>query len=559
MVQPTSIDVEDVALDASKNRLFVLMFSIIAVFSILILRIFDICLSNNEDVQISRSKNTHDFFIQRASIVDRNGTILAVNLPTASVYANPQKIKDPKIAADKLCHALSNIECEDLETKLASNKTFLWIKRHLSPKEQQTVHNLGLPGISFLSEEKRVYPHGNLFAHVLGFADIDGEGISGMEKYFNKSLVQNINEPLKLSLDSRIQQIMHEEISKQIKEHSAVGGSGVLMDVKTGEVIAMVSLPDFDPHHVNYATERERFNQITLGTYEMGSTFKILTLAMGLDGQFIGVNDAFNLDIPIKIGSKTIKDYKGKGGTLSVPEILMYSSNIGTAQIAMRVGAKMQRNYLEEFGLLSTVDIELPEKSYPQYPQDKLWSQASLITISYGHGIAVTPLHLLRAMSAIVNGGNLVKPTLLQVEDPSLLESRRVISERASDTMRKIMRLVVTNGSGKKANAEGYLLGGKTGTSEKISGKSYNKKSNIASFISAFPMHDPKYAIIVLIDEATPNEKNFGYTTGGMIAAPVVGEIVPRIAPILGISPVEENDPEVVAKLAIDYTPRRVK
>jgi cell division protein FtsI (penicillin-binding protein 3) len=558
--RPTSKSVEDDALAVSHARIIICLAFICFAYLVLIIRLFDISLSSREDIKISSAANKSidgNFYIQRAGIVDRNGNLLAVNIPTASLYADPRKITDKDTTAKKLCGLFAKHDCNLLKNNLNSDKTFIWIKRHLTPKEQQQLHNLGLPGLAFIRDEKRVYPHGNLFSHILGYVDIDGNGIAGIECYFNDKLNAEPDKRLTLSVDSRVQQVLRDEILHQIKNHNAIGGSGIVMNVKNGEILAMVSLPDFDPHQPSKATDRQRFNQATLGTYEMGSTFKLLTAAMGIDSRYISVNDSFNTDAVIKIGNKQISNYRGHGGILSVPEILMYSSNIGTAQIAMKIGTKQQRKYLETLGLLSTSEIELPEKASPLYPPKKLWTQASLITISYGHGISETPLHLARAFGAIVNDGNLIKPTLLKVLNTDKVEYTNVISSKSSMTMKKLLRLVVTDGFGRKANAEGYLVGGKTGTAEKINGRSYNKKANIASFIGAFPIDDPEYAVLVLIDEATPNSANAGFTTGGMLAAPVAGSVISQIGPILGVKPRDPEDPAIKEKLHLDFTPRK--
>ncbi len=558
---PVTKEAEDFAIETSKNRLFIVLFCICFAFMVLIFRLFDISLSSTEDIKtLSSKKNSIDFFLQRGTITDRNGVILATNLSTASLYANPQKMIDHQETVQKLCSIFNYLNCTELKEKLVSDKTFAWVKRHLTPREQQVVHDLGLPGLYFIREEKRVYPQGSLFAHVLGYSDIDGQGLAGVEKYFNDNLLENSNVALELAVDSRVQEVLREEIANQVSLNNAIGGSGIVMNVETGEVLALVSLPDYDPHHVNEAADRQKFNQATLGVYEMGSTFKVFTLAMAFDGKYVNVNDAFNLDAPLKVGRYQIHDYKGKGGTLSVPEILMYSSNIGAAQIAMKVGAKEQRDYMKDFGFMDYVDIELPEKSYPMYPSQKLWGYASLVTISYGHGIAVTPLHLAASFSSIVNGGFLPKPTLLKaisLEDNEDKEQRRVISAKTSDLMKRVMRLVVTHGSGKRANIPGYLVAGKTGTPEKVVGKGYSKHANIPAFVGAFPINDPKYAVLIMIDEPSANKLNGGALTGGSIAAPVAGKVIERIAPILSVQPVDENDPEIKAKLTVDFTPRR--
>jgi cell division protein FtsI (penicillin-binding protein 3) len=558
---PITKEAEDFAIETSKNRLFIVLFCISFAFMVLVFRLFDISLSSTEDIKtLANKRNGIDFFLQRATITDRNGVILATNLSTASLYANPQKIIDPKATIQKLCGIFNYLNCKELEERLINDKTFAWVKRHLTPREQQFVHDLGLPGLYFIREEKRVYPQGNLFAHVLGYADIDGQGLAGVEKYFNANLLENSNVPLELSVDSRIQEVVREEIANQVSLNNAIGGSGIVINVETGEVLALVSLPDYDPHHINEASDRQRFNQATLGVYEMGSTFKVFTLAMAFDGKYVNVNDAFDVGIALKVGRHQIHDFKGRGGILSVPEILMYSSNIGTAQIAMKVGAKQQRNYLKDFGFMDYVDIELPEKSYPMYPTQKLWGYASLVTISYGHGMAVTPLHLASSFSTIVNGGYLLKPTLLKnpvLQDEEEKESNRIISAKTSDLMKRVMRLVVTHGSGKRANIPGYLVAGKTGTPEKVVGKGYSKNANIPAFVGAFPINDPKYAVVVMIDEPSGNKLNGGMLTGGVIAAPVAGKIIERIAPILSVQPLDENDPEIKAKLAVEFTPRR--
>jgi cell division protein FtsI (penicillin-binding protein 3) len=559
-IQPATKAAEDNAIETCKNRLVVILFTIIIIFSALIYRVFEISLSSREDFRIAKNAHSTEFYVQRGAITDRNGTLLAVNLNTASLYANPQKVIDSAITAEKLCTTLALKKCDELKAKLASNKNFIWIKRHLSPREQQLIYNLGLPGLNFINEERRAYTHGNLFAHTVGFVDLDGSGMAGIERYFNHQLASNINDNLHLSLDVRIQQILREEIANQVSEHNALGGSGLIMNANTGEVLAMVSLPDFDPHRVSEASDRQRFNQVTLGNYEMGSTFKILTMAMGLDGKFIQLNDAFNVGAVIKVGNHQISDYKGKGGVLSVPEILMYSSNIGTAQIAMKVGIKNQRNYLGEFGLLKAPEIELPEKSSPLYPSARAWNQSSLITISYGHGMAVTPLHVASTIAAVVNGGKFIKPTMLKVEDPSNITYKEVLSPQTSDLMRKMLRLVVTHGSGKRANIDGYLVGGKTGTAEKVTAKGvYSKTANIASFVGAFPIHHPQYVILTIIDEAKPGPQNAGFTTGGMIAAPVAGRVIERIAPILNVAPVDEFDEQIRGQMRINFTPQRAK
>jgi cell division protein FtsI (penicillin-binding protein 3) len=554
--KPTSKTVEDSALEMCRNRLVVVFVATCLVFCVLIFRLFEISLSNSEEFRVVRNNvSDSDFFVQRSDITDRNGSIIAVNLSTASLYANTNEIIDFTKSAKELCNALSLSSCKDLTDKLRPGRTFVWVKRHLTPKEQQTINDLGLPGLYFIKEEKRVYPHNNLFSHILGYVDLDNVGISGIEKQFDSYLTNN-NMPLALSVDLRIQEVMREELQKQMSLHDALGASGVLLDVNTGEIISLVSLPDFDPNNPTNTKERARFNQVTLGVYEMGSTFKVLTTAMALDGHFIKVNDAFDTRVPVYVGKHRIGDMMHRRGSLSIPEILMYSSNIGTAQIAMKVGIENQKKYIRHFGLTSPLDIELPEKSRPLYPSDKTCTNASLVTISYGHGISVTPLHTAVAFSSVVNGGKLFKPTLLKINKNENAHFDQVLSSETSEIMRKMLRLVVTNGSGKRAHADGYVVAGKTGTSEKIVGNKYSKKANLAMFVGAFPIDEPKYALLVVIDEAKRNELNKGFTTGGMVAAPVVGEVITRIAPILGVKPRNMSDPEFIKNISLIYQAR---
>lgn len=555
LFRPTAHSIEEHALQVLKTRLVFTSVVITLMFLVLIVRLVELSISSAEEIRVSSSAPGDGFLMQRASVVDRNGKIIATNLSTASLYASTGQILDPEETVKKLCAVIDSVKCTEIRDKIYSNKSFVWIKRHLSPAEQQRVNDAGIVGVSFIKDEKRMYPHGPLFAHAVGYVDIDGNGLAGIEQSFDQRL-KNSNEDLKLSLDIRVQQILRDELIKQASEHSAIGGSGLVMDVQTGEVIAMVSIPDFDPHYASKAPDGARFNQTTMGVYEMGSTFKVLTLAMGLDGKMIGINDAFDTDAVIKIGKKQIKNYRGKGGVMSTPEVLMYSSNIGSAQIGMKVGTQKQQYYLKQLGMLEAINIELPEKAKPLHPAQKSWTQASTITISYGHGIAVTPLHVARAISSVVNGGYMINPTILKSEEQVLSEKNRILSERTSIIMRKLLRLVVEHGYGKKAEADGYFTGGKTGTAEKLTSGGYSKKANLASFVGAFPINDPKYAIVILIDEALPNSINHGFTTGGMLAAPVAGRVIEQIAPMLGLDPKQADDPNIIDALNLDYKPR---
>ncbi|MGH6892961.1 MAG: peptidoglycan D,D-transpeptidase FtsI family protein, partial [Dongiaceae bacterium] len=415
-------------------------------------------------------------------------------------------------------------------------------------------NRLGLPGIYFQAETKRVYPQGNLTAHLVGFSDVDSRGLAGVEKSFD-DLLQG-ERPLQLSVDVRVQHILHEELSHAISEFNGIGGAGIIMDLKTGEILALVSLPDFDPARPGDASDDTRFNRATLGLYEMGSTFKIFNTAIGLDSGTATLADGFDATKPIRIGGFSIDDYKGKHRFLSIPEIFTYSSNIGSARMADLFGAEVQQGYLKRFGLMDQSPIELPEVGEPLYPAAKNWKRINTMTVAYGHGISVSAMQLIAAAGAIVNHGILREPTLLKREAGEVPEGTRVVSEQTSEQLRQLMRLVVQIGTGKKANAPGYLVGGKTGTADKQKGRGYATNSRLASFVAAFPMSDPHFAIVAMVDEPKPNAYSHGYATAGWVTAPVVGAVVQRIAPLYGLKPVSDDTPEArnpLVRMVADY------
>ncbi len=471
----------------------------------------------------------------RGDIVDRNGVLLATNLVTASAFANPKEINNPEQVAKQLGVSL-RVDEKSLLRRLKKNNNFVWIKRHLTPKEQQMVNSLGIPGVYFLPEEQRVYPYSNMFSHVLGYVGVDNKGLSGLEEFYDRQLTDNPHKkPLQITLDMRVQHILHDEMQQAMKKFNGVAAAGVVMDAQTGEVLAMSSLPDFDPHHIGRVTDDQRFNRATLGLYEMGSTFKSLTLAMALDNG-LTYKEGYDATRPFKVANFTIDDYHGKKRWLSVPEIFVYSSNIGTARMLLDVGIKKQKEFIKKIGMFEPVDVDLSETAKPIVPSD--WKEVQAITISYGHGISVTPLHMARAVAALVNGGTLKPVTLAMNEDRKIQRDKRVIDEDTSEMMRQMFRLVVTHGTGSKANAEGYRVGGKTGTADKIlpNGR-YSENARISSFVGAFPVDKPRYVVYMMVDDPKPTKDSYGYATGGWVAAPAVGNIVKRMAPLVGISP----------------------
>ena len=522
------------ALEIGRTRLLVAGVVFALAFSVVGGRLIDVAVFNEGAApHAARSGASAQTRLARADIVDRNGAVLATSLRTASLYADPRLIRDPQAAAAALARVLPDMPRDALRAKLASERRFVWIKRNLSPREHHEVNRLGIPGLNFRRESQRIYPHGRLAAHVVGFTDVDGRGLAGMERAFEDALRGGA--PLGLSLDVRVQHVLAEELGRAMQKFSAIGAAGVVLDAGTGEVLAMASLPDFEPGDPAAASEEARFNRTSLGLYEMGSVFKIFTTAQALESGTVTLSDGFDTSKPIRAARYTITDFKPKNRWLSVPEIFMYSSNIGTALMAMELGTPAQKAFLRDLGLTRPSDIELSEVGQPLLPPR--WGDISTLTISYGHGLSVSPLQTASAVAAIVNGGELVPATLIKRDRTERIVTTQIIEESTSRIMRDLMRLVVRQGTGRKADVEGYLVGGKTGTSNKLVDGRYARDRRIASFVGAFPMSAPRYVVLVMVDEPKGIEETLNYATGGWVAAPAVGNTIARIAPILGVAP----------------------
>ncbi len=522
------------AIETGRNRLLVTGVVLTLAFSVIGARLVDLTVFKaGGEPRLARIDPAAHAAAGRANIVDRNGVILATSLPTAALYADPTAVLNADEATDKLVAALPALNRRSLLAKLKSKTRFVWVARNLTPKQQYRVNRLGLPGFGFQRGERRVYPHGRLASHVLGLTDVDGRGIAGLEQYFDQSL--RTGNQIGLALDLRIQAVLREELAKTVREFKAVGATGLVLDVDSGELIALVSLPDFDPNVPGSASGEPTFNRATKGVYEMGSTFKLFTAAMALDSGTVDLSGGYDASQPIQVSRFTIRDFHGKNRWLSVPEIIVYSSNIGAAKMAVDVGTKAQKAYLGRLGLLSRAAVELPEVGKPLTP--RRWREINTMTIAYGHGIAVSPLQLASGVAALVNGGLYVPPTLLSKTDGKRAEGKRILSAETSGHMRELMRLVVSNGTGRKADAKGYAVGGKTGTADKLVGRSYGTDAIISSFVGAFPIDSPRYVVLVLVDEPKGNERTFNYATGGWVAAPAVGRIVKRMAMLIGMAP----------------------
>ncbi len=483
----------------------------------------------------------------RPAILDRNGLELAVDIRVPSLFAEPRRIIDVEEAAQAIKSVLPDINIDWLRTRLTGDKGFVWIKRELTPAIQERIMQLGIPGLDFVTESKRFYPGGTESSHILGAVNIDNQGIAGMEKDMDDegvALLQSLGlargnelEPVNLSIDLRVQHVMHDVLADALTRYRAVASAGVMMDIATGEILGLVSLPDFDPNNPVTALEKDRFNRITAGIYELGSTFKSITIAGALDSGKVRITDSFDARFGVRFGRFTIDDFHGKHRVLTVPEIYKYSSNIGAIKVMQAMGKDDYRAFLTRLGFDKAAPLELPEKRAPVVPAK--FSEIVAATASFGHGLSISPLQMLRAMAAFANDGNMTTPTLYK---RSLAEARktyeRVVSEKTSQEMRYIMRLNALEGSGTRMNkfAAGYRAGGKTGTAEKVVNGRYTTGANFNVFTSVFPLDNPKYAMVVLVDEPHAENEQSG-TTSGWNAGEATGRIIQRVAPMLGISP----------------------
>lgn len=538
------------AIELGRNRLLIAGALCILGFSAIGVRLVDVTLMNQgAEPRLPNTSAAASTRMERADIVDRNGVVLATSLTTASLFADPRDIQDVDGAAKLLVGVMPELNAAEVASKLRlKDRHFVWIRRNLTPKQQVAINRLGIPGLHFQRTERRVYPHGRLTSHFLGYTDVDNKGLAGIEAYFDRELRGGRN-PLRLSIDLRVQHILRDELAAAVRRHRAIGASGLIVDVNSGEIVAMASLPDFDPNAPMKVRKEARFNRNTLGVFEMGSTFKIFTTAMALEFGAARLDDLYDTKRPLKVARFTIRDYHPAGRDLSVSEIFVKSSNIGSARLAMDVGVKGHKYFLGELGMLRKAAIELPEIASPLVPAR--WREINTMTISFGHGLSVSPLQLMSGISAITNGGILRRPTLLAQAPGTARPGKRVISERTSGQMRGLLRRVVAESTGRKAAAPGFRVGGKTGTAEKLLNGRYQNGKLLSSFAGIFPMDNPRYAVHVAIDEPKSADNNRKHNTGGWVAAPVVGSIIRRAGLMLGVKPVliDEN------KGAVEKTP----
>jgi len=482
----------------------------------------------------------------RPDILDRNGEILATDVKVPSLYAEPRKIIDVDEAVELLTAVLPDLDATELRERLVSKRGFVWLKRDISPEQQQEIHHLGIPGIGFLSENKRDYPNGAQVSHVIGHVNIDNQGIAGIEKWLDASglaalhmaglATDRLQNPVQLALDLRVQHVLRDELAEAKDKYKAIAAAGVVTDVRTGEVISLVSLPDYDPNNPRSANDPDRINRITTGVYEMGSTFKALTLAMALDSGKISLSSTFDARMPLRYGKFTIHDFHAQHRVLSVPEIFTYSSNIGTARMALALGVEHHKAFLKKLGQLDRLRTELPESGEPLVP--KRWGELNTVTIAFGHGLSVAPLQAVMAVGALANGGHMIPPTFRKrSEADAMAVSTQVVQPETSLKMRYLMRLNAEKGSARLADVKGYYVGGKTGTAEKIINGRYSKTKVLTTFMAIMPADQPRYLLCIMLDDPQATPDTHGFTTSGWNAVPVAGKVIPRIAPLLGLEP----------------------
>jgi cell division protein FtsI (penicillin-binding protein 3) len=542
----------------AEGRLVVVSVIFCVAFSVVGVQNFKLAAS--EPVEPRAEMSTAPIVAQRADITDRNGRVLATNLVTYSLYAQPHLMTDKERSARELAGIFPDLKEEDLLRRFTSKRKFMWIKKKLSPEQKQAVHDIGDPGLLFGPREMRLYPNGKLAAHVLGGTSFGREGVhsaevigtAGVERAFDERLRDPAqSEPLQLSIDLTVQAAIRRVLYGGMKIMNAKGAAAVLMDVQTGELVSLVSLPDFDPNNrprpavQGDPSDSPLFNRAVQGVYELGSVYKIFAAAQALDLGLANPNTLIATQSPLIWGRHRIRDFHNYGPELSVTDIIVKSSNIGTARLAMQITGARQKPFLESLGLLEATPVELSEAPSGKPLLPARWSEISTMTISYGHGISTSPLHLAAAYASVLNGGTKVVPTLLRRDRPQ--DGPRVVSESTSVALRSMLRQVVQRGTASLGEVEGYAVGGKTGTADKPqpNGGGYFRDKVIATFASVFPAHDPKYVLIVTLDEPVETSGAKPRRTAGWTAVPVASEIVRRAAPLLGLRPEIEPEPPI--------------
>jgi cell division protein FtsI (penicillin-binding protein 3) len=485
----------------------------------------------------------------RPDILDRNGEVLATDVRTTSLFAEPKKLAasfDVDEATELLTAVLPDLDQREVRERLRSGKGFVWLRREITPQQREQIHRLGIPGIGFLREAKRSYPNGSTLSHVLGMVNVDNQGIAGIERYIDNQGLAELHrvglatdrnqEPIRLSIDLRVQHVLRDEMIQAHQRFRAKAASGILFDVNTGEIVALVSIPDYDPNRPSTAAGFDRANRITTGVYEMGSVMKSLTAAMAIDSGRFNINSSLDARFPLTVGRHQVKDFHAQRRVLTLPEVFTYSSNIGTSRMALTLGGEHHRNFLRRLGQFDRVITEIGPSTAPLVP--RRWADITTATVSFGHGISVAPLQAVMGTAALINGGRLIQPTFLRrTPEQIAANSRQVIRPETSNAMRFLMRLNSERGSGRRADVEGFYVGGKTGTAEKVIGGRYAKDRLLNSFMAIFPADQPRFLLLVTLDEPRGIPETHGLATAGFNAAPTAGRVIARAAPLLGLQP----------------------
>jgi cell division protein FtsI (penicillin-binding protein 3) len=530
----------------ARGRIGLTMIAFTAVYAVIAGRL--IVYAVTPDSHMARRGNASDAVATaRPDILDRRGEILATDVRAPSLFGEPKRLIDVDEAVELLTAVMPDLDTKEVRERLGNRKRgFAWLRREITPKQQQDIYKLGIPGIGFLNENKRVYPNGAEVAHLIGLVNVDNQGIAGMEKWLDNSglaalhsagfATDRLQEPVQLAVDLRVQHAVRDELVAAREKFKAIAAAGVVTDVRTGEILSMVSVPDFDPNNPKEANDPTRINRLTTGVFEMGSTFKALTIAMGLDSGKFTLNSMLDARASLRYGKFNINDYHAQRRVLALHEVFTYSSNIGTAKIALGMGVEHHKWFLKKMGQLDRVTTELPESAMPIVP--KRWGELNTITIAFGHGLSVAPLQATMAVGALMNGGRMIPPTFLRrTEEEAQKLAVQVIKPETSALMRYLMRLNAEKGSARKADVAGFYVGGKTGTAEKVVNGRYSKTKLLTTFMAVLPADKPRYLITLLLDEPKGLPETHGFATSGWNAAPTAAKIIARVAPMLGLEP----------------------
>lgn len=528
---------------SNRARLMIMAVVLLLSFAAVSGRLIALGLKPHEMPSLALAQERVQHALARPDIVDRHGRLLATDISVYWVYADPKQVINVDEAAERLARVLPDLNTDKLRQMLSQDSRFVWVQRGLTPKQAERVHHLGLPGIGMFTEPRRVYPSGPTVAHVLGYTDVDNHGLAGLERYIDQT--PGLAQPpqteggrpyVRVALDLGVQHTVHEELVEARARFGAKAAGGLVMDVISGEVISLVSLPDYDPNHREESLKPGHHNRIVVDAYELGSVFKAFTVAMAIDRGVVKLDDRYDVKTPLKVDGFTLTDTHARQQYMTVPEIFIHSSNTGAARIAQDVSGYWQRDFFKRIGLLDRPHSELEPGAAPLLPD--IWRDVNTVTAAYGHGIAVSPLAFAAGAAALVNGGYLVAPTFLpRTRREGRASAKKVMRSRTSDIMRKLLHLNVQKGTGRQAAVPGYRVGGKTGTAQKPGPGGYQRDKVISTFFAAFPMDDPQYLVMVMLDEPQPTEAAHRRTEAAWNAAPTVGGIIKRIAPMLGIAP----------------------